>query len=104
MFERKDIVDAELKVSLGDGIEVLSKLDFFVCKLTEFSVRETDVHLVVNVGPLGSEVVGNAVVGVTTDEVRCLSEIAKFELFLGGSGLADGVSSQVLDSLLRRCK
>ena len=91
-------------MSLGHNVEVLAKFDFVLSKLSELSVVEGHRNFVVDVGPLGSETVSGAVVGVTSDEVRSLGEISEFVLFLESSLLGEGPrSSQGSDSLFRGC-
>ena len=89
LAEGENVVDTLFEVSLGDSVEVLAELNFVFCKLSELRVGEADVHFVVDIGPLGSEVVGRAVAGVTSNEVGSLSEISEFKLFLKSSSLTE---------------
>ena len=89
LAEGEDVVDTLFEVSLGDSVEVLAELNFVFCKLSELRVGEADVHFVVDIGPLGSEVVGRAVASVTGDEVGGFSEISELKLFLEGTFLAE---------------
>ena len=67
----------------------MTELNFVFCKLSELRVGKADVHFVVDVRPLRSEVMGRAVAGVTSNEVGSLSEISEFKLFLKSSSLTE---------------